>query len=69
MPLVSGDSTVESAEIDECSAKEVAEKLGTSTGSVYVFKSRVIKRIVETIRSVDGDAWEMEMIQSVISPI
>ena len=48
--------------MEGCPAKDVAARLDTSPGSVYVYKSRVLKRLTEAIRSVDEDAWELELI-------
>ncbi len=50
--------------LKDCSAKEVAQQLDTSPGSVYVLKSRVLKRIVQAVRSIDEDAWELEMVKA-----
>lgn len=39
--------------VEEKSPQEVAELLGLSVGSVYVAKSRVMKRLAEKIREID----------------
>ena len=42
----------------------IAKKLGVTTGAVYVAKSRVMKRLIEKVRSVDEEEWEMDAIRS-----
>ena len=39
------------------SAKEVAEALGTTVGTVYHYKSRVMARLRQKIEEVEGDEF------------
>lgn len=43
------------------SPKEVAAELDLSAGSIYVAKSRILKRLTEKVHSVDEDEWELEL--------
>ena len=45
------------------SPQETAAQLEMSKGSVYVAKSRVLKRLIEKIRSVDEEEWELDAIR------
>ena len=45
------------------SAQEVAARLGVSVGSVYVSKSRVFKRLLDKVQSVDEAEWEWDAIR------
>jgi RNA polymerase sigma-70 factor (ECF subfamily) len=49
------------AVLDE-DATQVAEELGLSKASVYVAKSRAVKRIRETIAAVADDRWEADLV-------
>ena len=48
--------------LDGKSPKAVATSLEMSVGSIYVAKSRVLKRLTEKIHSVDEDEWELDLI-------
>lgn len=41
---------------------EVAKTLGMRVGTVYVAKSRVLKRLVEKVKSVDEAEWEADAV-------
>ncbi len=45
------------------SLDEIAKKLGVTTGAVYVAKSRVMKRLIEKVQSVDQEEWELDAIR------
>ncbi len=51
------------ASLEDCPTSQVAKELSMSPGSVYVYKSRVLKRLLATVRSIDEAEWEADMIQ------
>lgn len=48
--------------VEDHDAADVARDLEMSRSSVYVAKSRAVKRIKEVIHSAAGENWEQEMI-------
>jgi len=48
--------------IEGNSPKDTAERLQMTVGSLYVAKSRILKRLIEKIRSVDEEEWELDII-------
>jgi len=46
------------------SPEATGKKLGVTTGAVYVAKSRVMKRLIEKVQSVDQEEWELDAIRS-----
>lgn len=48
--------------IEGNSPKDTAKRLEMSIGSLYVAKSRILKRLIEKIRSVDEEEWELDII-------
>lgn len=50
--------------IDSRPAAEVAEELGLSRAAVYLAKSRIMKRLRDTIHSVAADSWELDVMNA-----
>lgn len=50
--------------LEDCTAEEVSKELSMAKGTVYVYKSRVLKRLLERVRSIDNADWEADMIQT-----
>ena len=48
--------------IDGDSPKDTAKRMEMTIGSLYVAKSRILKRLIEKIHSVDEEDWELDII-------
>ena len=48
--------------IDGDSPKDTAKRMEMTLGSLYVAKSRILKRLIEKIHSVDEEDWELDIV-------